>query len=226
MSKVLLAEQDEKVGRCVAGALHEHGYVVDECWTSADALRLIELGGYHLVVIDAALARLDGFAVCRQARGRGVVMPIFVLGAGHRLEERILAFESGADEVLVQPFVMEELLARVRALLRRSLGYATTSTIVCGDLELNRLNGTATLAGQRLRCTARELAVLAYLAERQGQSVTRTDLLVGVWSDSFERDSNTLDVHLCHLRGKLGSHAWMIETVRGKGYRLRSERKG
>ncbi len=225
MSKVLVAERDEKVGRFLAGALRQHGYVVDECWTSADALRLVDLGGYDLVVMDAALGRLDGFAVCRRVRARGAVTPIFVLGAAPGLRERILAFESGADDVLVKPFEMDEVLARVRALLRRSVGYPAT-TLVCGDFELDCLKGTATLAGERLRCTARELAVLLFLAERRGEPVSRTELLVGVWSASFEGGSNAVDVHLCHLRSKLGSHAWMIETVRGKGYRLRSRPKG
>jgi DNA-binding response OmpR family regulator len=118
----------------------------------------------------------------------------------------------------------------VHALLRRSTGHAPGSeghvNVTCGEIEVNRIEGYAALAGQRLRCTAREIAVLAYLAERQEEVVTRAELLAAVWDSSFDGGSNAVDVHRCHLRAKLGEQAWMIETVRGKGYRLRSQRAG
>lgn len=231
MSKVLIAMKNEKRGYFVTHALRERGHAVDECARGPDALRLIERGAHDILVVDAALADVDGFAVSREARRRGVQTPIFMLGVVRSVKDLLRGFDSGADDFLIAPFVMDEFLARVDALLRRSLGHPPgggvgQANVICGELEVNRIEGYAALAGQRLRCTAREVAVLAYLAERHDQVVTRAELLAGVWDSSFDGGSNAVDVHLCHLRAKLGESAWMIETVRGKGYRLRSRRDG
>jgi DNA-binding response OmpR family regulator len=223
MPRILVAIHNEKVGHFVASALREHRHVVDECWTGADALRQLDLAGPHLLVavVDAALGDMDGFAVSSEARRRGVRTLILMLGATESVKERVRGFTSGADDFLSKPFVMDELLARVHALLRRSVGHRP---IVCGELEVDLLTGRATLAGQELHCTARELAVLVYLAEHRDEPVTRLELLAAVWGSSFDPSSNAIHVLLTHLRGKLGGYAWMIETIRGKGYRLRSQR--
>jgi DNA-binding response OmpR family regulator len=219
MPRVLVAVPNEKLGHFVSRALREQAYVVDQCASGSEAIRRLQLGGIHvaLAVVHAALPDLDGFAVSCEARRRRLPTPILLLGATEAVEERVRGLSSGADDVLSQPLVVEELVARVRALLRRSL---VDRTLVCGELEVNRL-GRATLAGRDLRCTARERDVLAYLAEHRDELVTRLELLAAVWGSSG--DGGSVDVHLSHLRTKLGSHAWMIETVRGKGYRLRSE---
>jgi DNA-binding response OmpR family regulator len=226
MSRVLVALKNDKSRHFVTHALRERGHAVDACSVGADALRLVEVGAHDVLVVDTTLAGIDGFTLSREVRRRGVEAPVLMLGEARSVKDKLRGFDSGADDFLVVPFAMDELVARVRALLRRSElrgpGGATCAKVVCGELEVNRVERVATLAGQRLRCTSREVAVLAYLAERQDELVTRAELLARVWDSSFEGGSNAIDVHLCHLRAKLGENAWMIETVRGKGYRLRS----
>ena len=144
-----------------------------------------------------------------------------MLGATTSVNDRVRGLDSGADDFLISPFAVEEFRARVRALLRRQAG---PRKLVCGELEVDRVEPCAKLAGRRLPCTARELAVLVCLAERQGEIVTRMELLVGITDAAVDSASNAVNVHLCHLRSKLGEHAWMIQTVRGRGYRIRSRR--
>jgi DNA-binding response OmpR family regulator len=136
------------------------------------------------------------------------------------VSEKVLALETGADDYLCKPFDVEELVARTRALARRAVGYAR---VRCGDLEIDRLERQAYLGGKRLSLTTRELALLLRLALHADKIVTRTDLLANVWEATFDTGSNILEVHVSRLRDKLGDRASMIETVRGVGYRLRSE---
>ncbi len=219
MVKALVAEDNERVGHLLAQTLRDGGHLVDECWTGAEALRLGCSSAYDLLVLDTALTKVDGFTVCRTMRQCGVRTLILMLGATARVDDRVRGLESGADDFVVKPCAQEEFLARVHALLRRQ---AAPRKLVCGELEVDRLEGSATLAGRRLRCTAREFALLLHLAERQGAVVTPIGLFAAVWNASLEGSVNAVQVHICHLRAKMGAHAWMIETVRGEGYRLRS----
>ena len=219
--KVLVAENDEKVGHFVAQLLRDDGHIVEECWTGAGALRLSRLGAYSLLILDSALSDPDGFAVSREVRQLGIHTPILMLGTATDVSDRVRGLESGADDFLVEPFAVPEFLARVHALLRRQ---GTPGRFVCGALEVDCTEALALLGGRRLHCTARELAILAHLARRREQVVTRAELLAEVWDDAYEGGTKAIDVHVCHLRASLGDHAWMIETVRGKGYRLRARR--
>jgi len=218
--KALVLEDDPKIARFVAQVLREEGYAVDHCATGADALRLAELGGYELVILDWMVPDIDGLSVCRELRRRGVVTPILMLSARGQVSERVLGLETGADDYLVKPFEVEELVARARALARRTVGYAR---IRCGELEIDRIERHVFLAGRRLALTAREFSLLLRLALHADKVVTRTDLLANVWEASFDTGSNILEVHVSRLRDKMGEHSTMIETVRGVGYRLRSQ---
>ena len=151
--KALVLEDDPKIARFVAQVLREEGYAVDHCATGADALRLAELGGYELVILDWMVPDIDGLSVCRELRRRGVVTPILMLSARGQVSERVLGLETGADDYLVKPFEVEELVARARALARRTVGYAR---IRCGELEIDRIERHVFLAGRRLALTARE----------------------------------------------------------------------
>src|SRR5579871_2654224 len=159
--KALVLEDDPKIARFVIQILREEGYAVDQCSTGADALRVAELGGYELMVLDWVVPDVDGLSVCRELRRRGVVTPILMLSARGQVGERVLGLETGADDFLVKPFEVEELVARARALVRRTVGYAR---VRCGELEIDRVDRSAIIGGRRLQLTGREFSLLLRLA--------------------------------------------------------------
>jgi DNA-binding response OmpR family regulator len=164
---------------------------------------------------------MDGLAACRAIRGRGNVAPILMLTARGETRERVLGLEAGADDYMVKPFEVDEFVARVRALVRRTSGFGSMR---CGRLVVDRVKREAALDGAALVLTNREYALLLHMLHRADQVVKRSELLAHVWGMNFDPGSNLLDVHVSRLRDKLGDSAWMIETVRGVGYRLRRER--
>ncbi len=219
--KVLLVEDDVKVARFVTRVLVEEGYVVDHCSTGSDAARLGQTGMYELILLDWMLPDIDGLSVCRELRRAGLVTPILMLTARGEVRERVLGLETGADDYVTKPFEVEELLARIKALVRRSSAF---SKLVCGELEIERMNRRVLLRGIALDLTTREYALLLHLALRVGRGVPRSELLSSVWEMKFDPGTNLVEVHVSRLRDKLGDLSWMIETVRGVGYRLRAER--
>ncbi len=216
--KVLIVEDDEKVARFIARVLGEEDFVTDLCASGADAVRQASAVAYDVILLDWMLPDLDGLAVCRELRRTGNVTPIIMLTARGEVRERILGLETGADDYVVKPFEIDELLARIQAVLRRTHGFGRMQL---GELEIDRLQRRVTLAGRPLELTAREYTLLLSLAHQVDRVVARTELLSQVWSTQFDPGSNIVDVHISRLRDKLGQHAWMIDTVRGKGYRLR-----
>jgi DNA-binding response OmpR family regulator len=216
--KILVTEDDRKVAGFLQRALSEEGYTVDLCTSGAEAVTQARAGLYNLVVLDWMIPDLDGLEVCRQLRRGGSAVPILMLTARGELQERVLAFNAGADDYIVKPFEVEEFIVRVAAILRRSVGLLRFRL---GALEIDRESRNALLDGKRLELTTRENALLLHLAYRAGQVVTRSELLLRVWSTQFDSGSNVVEVHMSRLRDKLGKHAWMLETVRGRGYRLR-----
>jgi DNA-binding response OmpR family regulator len=218
--KILVVEDDPKLARLLRRVLAEEGHVVDVCVNGDEALVQGRSGVYGLVLLDWMIPGVDGLSVCRELRRSGSQVPILMLTARCELSERVLAINAGADDYMAKPFEIDELLARLTALLRRSIGQQVISL---GELEVDRLDRNATLAVKRLKLSAREFDVLAYLACRANQPVERSDLLAHVWPTQFDSGSNVVDVHINRLREKLGSFAWMIETIRGRGYMLRSE---
>jgi DNA-binding response OmpR family regulator len=219
--RLLVLEDDPKLARVLAQIFSEEGYTVDLCTTGADAIAQATAGKYSLLVLDWMVPDIDGLAACREMRRRGVMSPILILTARSSTPERVLGLDAGADDYLTKPFEIDELLARARALVRRTAGIGN---LQCGELEIDRLARRATIAGRELPLTEREFAVLGQLAQRQEQVVTRSELLAHVWEGHFEPDSNLVEVHMFRLREKLGSHKWMIQTVRGRGYRLRGSK--
>jgi DNA-binding response OmpR family regulator len=217
--KALVVEDDAKVARFLSRVLREEGYAVDLCANGADGVTQAETGLYDLIVLDWMMPELDGLSVCRRIRRSGCTAPVLMLTGRGETRERVLGLEAGADDYLVKPFEVEELVARVHALQRRASG---RGTFRCGDLELDPTERRAALAGKALTLTTREFALLHRLAQRVDKVVTRTDLLSHVWETKFDPGSNLVEVHMSRLRQKLGDHAWMIETVRGVGYRLRT----
>lgn len=217
--KVLVVEDDPKVARFVVRVLSEEGFTVDLCKSGADGVEQARTGLYDLLVLDWMLPDVDGLSVCREVRTAGITAPIFMLTARGETKERVLGLETGADDYMVKPFEVEEFVARVRALLRRSAGFAR---VQCGPLEVDRVGHRVLLSGAPMALTSREYALLAHLLQKTDKVVTRTELLAQVWETTFDPGSNLVEVHISRLREKLGAHSWMIETVRGAGYRLRS----
>jgi DNA-binding response OmpR family regulator len=219
--RVLVVEDDQKLARFLVRVLVEEGFTVDRCSSGADAVTQARAGFYNLVLLDWMIPDLDGLEVCRQIRRSGSTVPILMLTARDQVGERVLGLDAGADDYLVKPFEIEELVARIHALLRRSAGHAQ---LRLGALEIDRAGHRVLVDGKALDLTARELALLMHLALRDNRVVTRSELLSQVWSVRFDPESNVVEVHISRLRDKLGRCAWMIETVRGRGYRFRTHR--
>ncbi len=215
--KVLVVEDDAKLSRFLIRVLVEEGFTADGCAKGADGIAQACSQIYDLIILDWMLPDVDGLAVCREVRSKGVRTPILMLTARGELRERVLGLETGADDYLVKPFEVEELVARIRALVRRASGFAKLGI---GALELDRVGREVTLGGQVLDLTSREYALLLDFVHHAEKIVTRTELLARVWGTSFDPGSNLVEVHVSRLRDKLGDYSWMIETVRGAGYRL------
>jgi DNA-binding response OmpR family regulator len=217
--RCLIVEDDTKLALFLSRALNEEGYVADICGRGVDAIAQVHGGAYDFIVLDWMLPGMDGLAVCRELRQGGVTTPIIMLTARGEVGERVLGLRAGADDYLGKPFELEELLARIQAVLRRT---TATGNLTFGDLEINRLGHRASLAGKPIDLTSREFGLLLHLAYNAGRVVPRSELLAKVWGTTFDPGSNLIDVHIKRLRDKLGKHAWMIDTVRGAGYRLKA----
>jgi DNA-binding response OmpR family regulator len=218
--RILIVEDDSRLARFVSRVLVEEGYTTDTCACGSDAIAQAQSGLYDLVVLDWMLPDVDGLSVCREIRKAGLATPILMVTARGEVRERVLGLDSGADDYLVKPFEIDELLARVRALVRRSAGL---TKLAVGPLELDRIGRRAILRGLPVELTPKEFSLLLHMAHRSGRVVTRSELLAQVWDLKFDTGTNLLDVHISRLRQKLGECGPMIETVRGYGYRLREE---
>ncbi|PZO13953.1 MAG: DNA-binding response regulator [Burkholderiales bacterium] len=215
--RILLVEDDPTLRAQLRAGLQEAGYAVDEADNGRDAHFLGDTGSFDAVVLDLGLPVLDGLSVLKRWRSAGRVVPVLILTARDNWSEKVAGIDAGADDYLTKPFHMEELLARLRALIRRAGGLASP-LLQCGDLALDTRSGRVTLQGQTVALTSHEYKVLAYLMHRPGAVVSRTELTEHIYAQDFERDSNTIEVFVGRLRKKLPPA--LIETVRGLGYRL------
>jgi two-component system OmpR family response regulator len=215
--RLLLVEDDPRLRAQLRAGLGEAGYAVDEADNGVDAQHLGQTETYDAVVLDLGLPRLDGLSVLERWRAAGRTMPVLILTARDGWHEKVAGIDAGADDYLVKPFHMEELLARLRALIRRAQGLASP-LLRSGTLALDTRSGRVTVDGQAVPLTAHEFRLLAYLMHRPGQVVSRTELTEHLYAQDFDRDSNTIEVFVGRLRRKLPPET--IETVRGLGYRL------
>jgi len=214
--RLLLVEDDTKLVRALTVGLEREGYVVDAAESGDLAMELARATDYEGVVLDLMLPGIDGFTVCRQLRSEGRWMPVLMLTARTDVTDRIRGLDAGADDYLVKPFDFGELLARLRALLRRG-PIERPSTMAIGDLRIDAGTRVVTRAGEEIELTAREYDVLEFLARRPGRVVSRSELLDEIWSD-YEGSPNIIDVYVGYLRKKLGRA--LIRTVRGSGFVL------
>ena len=215
--RILLVEDDPTLRGQLRAGLQEAGYAVDEADNGRDAHFLGDTEAFDAVVLDLGLPVLDGLSVLKRWRSAGRAVPVLILTARDNWSEKVAGIDAGADDYLTKPFHMEELLARLRALIRRAGGLASP-LLVCGELALDTRSGRVTLQGQTVALTSHEYKVLEYLMHRPGAVVSRTELTEHIYAQDFERDSNTIEVFVGRLRKKLPPA--LIETVRGLGYRL------
>ncbi len=215
--RLLLVEDDPTLRAQVRAGLQDAGYVVDEADNGRDAHFQGDTEAYDAVVLDLGLPLLDGLTVLKRWRDAGRTLPVLILTARDNWSEKVAGIDAGADDYLTKPFHLEELLARLRGLIRRAAGQASP-VLRCGELALDTRSGRVTLAGQPVSLTSHEHKVLDYLMHRPGAVVSRTELTEHIYAQDFDRDSNTIEVFVGRLRRKLPPG--LIETVRGQGYRL------
>ncbi len=214
--RLLLVDDDTKLVRALTLGLEREGYAVDAAESGDLAMELARATDYEGIVLDLMLPGIDGFTVCRQLRSEGRWMPVLMLTARTGVTDRIRGLDAGADDYLVKPFDFGELLARLRALLRRG-PIERPPIMAIGDLRIDAGTRVVTRAGQEIELTAREYDVLEFLARRPGRVVSRSELLDEIWSD-YEGSPNIIDVYVGYLRKKLGRA--LIRTVRGSGFVL------
>jgi len=219
--RVLVVEDDRALGAVLVRGLAEEGYAVDLVATALDTEHAVDTVPYDVVVLDLGLPDGDGTDVCRRMRSAGNMTPVLMLTARDEIGDTVRGLDAGADDYLPKPFHFPELTARVRALLRRP-PMAIGTVIEVGDVRLDTAAHAATRAGIRIALTAREFALLDYLARHEGAVVSRSDLIDHVWDGDYDGLSNVVDVHVANLRRKLAIPATNdpIETVRGVGYRM------
>ena len=215
--RVLIVEDEPTLASQLAAALGQAGYAVDRADNGVDALALGSNEPVDAVILDLGLPRIDGLTVLKKWRAAGRTMPVLILTARDNWHEKVAGIDAGADDYLAKPFHMEELLARLRALIRRAGGHASAE-LACGELRLETRAGRVSVGGEPLTLTSHEYRVLDYLMHHPGQIVSRSDLIEHIYAQDFDRDSNTVEVFIARLRKKLPEGA--IETVRGLGYRL------
>ena len=214
---MLVVEDEALLSRQLANALGQAGYAVD---CAADGERAEFLGRterYDAVVLDLGLPKIDGLTVLRRWREAGLAMPVLVLTARASWHEKVQGIDGGADDYVAKPFRMEEVLARLRALIRRATGHAQPQ-LQCGPVALDPRLATVTVDGVLVKLTSHEFRVLSYLMHHQGRVVSQSELTEHIYAQKFDRESNTVEVFIARLRRKLG--ATFIQTVRGLGYRI------
>jgi two-component system copper resistance phosphate regulon response regulator CusR len=221
---VLVVEDERRVRSFIERGLSEEGFTVRACGDGVGANTAIEAEGVELVLLDWMLPAESGLDILRRWRRSGNVIPVIMLTARDALEDRVAALNAGADDYVVKPFSFEELLARVRAVLRRSAGRASP-VLTVGDLLLDPAKHRVTRAGVSIRLTQREFALLYFLMQRAGETVTRTQIIAGVWEYDFETFSNVLEVYIRYLRLKIDEPFGqpLIHTERGVGYRIQAD---
>jgi len=219
--RLLLVEDDPRIAHFVAKGLKEQAYAVDVVANGNDALYQVEINDYDVVILDVMIPGLDGFATCRAIRSAGRRMAILMLTARDATEDRIRGLDSGADDYLTKPFEFGELLARLRALLRRP-SELRAPQIVVGDLVLDTASQTAKRGARSIPLTAKEYALLEFLARNAGRVVGRSEIAEHVWDESFDPFSNLIEVYVNRLRRKIdeGAAKPLLQTRRGSGYML------
>ena len=215
--RILIVEDEPTLARQLRQTLESAGYAVDSATDGEDGQFLGETENYDAVILDLGLPEVDGLTILDRWRKSGIRVPVLVLTARDSWSDKVAGLDAGADDYLAKPFQFEELIARLRALIRRASGNAS-SELVAGDVRLDTRSGRVTLAGEPVKMTAQEYKLLSYLMHHKGKVVSRTELIEHIYDQDFDRDSNTIEVFITRIRKKLGAE--LITTIRGLGYSL------
>ena len=215
--RVLVVEDDPDLSRQLSEALKDSGYAVDVADNGEDGHFMGDTEPYDAVILDLGLPIIDGISVLQKWRADGKTFPVLILTARDQWSEKVSGFDAGADDYLTKPFHHEELLARLRALMRRAAGH-TTDSIEIGGLLVDNRAARCFVDGMPIKLTSHEFRLLSYMAMHRGRVISRTELVEHIYDQDFDRDSNTIEVFVGRLRRKIGTNR--IETVRGLGYRL------
>ncbi len=217
--RLLVVEDDRDLNRQLVAALEGAGYAVDRAFDGEEGGFLGETEPYDAIVLDIGLPKRDGIAVLEAWRGAGRAVPVLILTARDRWSDKVRGFDAGADDYVGKPFHMEEVLARVRALLRRAAGHASAQ-LTCGPVVLDTRAGRVSVDGNPVKLTSHEYRLLSYLMHHAGRVVSRSEIVEHLYDQDFDRDSNTIEVFVGRLRRKLGVD--VIQTLRGLGYLVAS----
>ena len=215
--RILVVEDDVNLNRQLKEALTEAGYAVDVAFDGEEGHFLGDTEPYDAIVLDIGLPQMDGLSVLEEWRRAGKTTPVLLLTARDRWSDKVQGIDAGADDYVAKPFHMEEVLARIRALVRRAAGLASNE-IVAGSVRLDARSGKVTVDGQSVKLTSHELRLLSYLMHHKGKVISRTELTEHLYDQDFDRDSNTIEVFVGRLRKKLPEDC--IQTVRGLGYQI------
>jgi two-component system, OmpR family, response regulator len=218
--RLLVVEDERDLNRQLVAALEEAGYVVDRAYDGEEGLFLAETEPYDAIVLDIGLPKKDGISVLEALRTGGHKAPVLILTARDRWSDKVRGFDAGADDYVAKPFHMEEVLARLRALVRRASGHASPE-LVSGPVRLDTRAGRVVVDGTAVKLTSHEYRLLSYLMHHAGRVVSRTELVEHLYDQDFDRDSNTIEVFVGRLRKKLGVD--LIQTMRGLGYLIDKE---
>lgn len=222
--RILVVEDEKKIADFIKRGLREEGYAVDTAGDGENGLFMARTNEYDLILLDLMLPKLDGISLCRKLKGSKVLAPVIMLTAKDTVKDKVLGLDSGADDYLTKPFAFEELLARIRAILRKRDSQVMT-TIKVSDLELDLITHKVKRGDKDIELTAKEYSLLEYMMRNAGVIVTRTMISEHVWDIDFDTFTNVIDVYINYLRNKIdsGFRKKLIHTVRGRGYILKED---
>lgn len=220
--RILIIDDERLVSNMIRKLLTGHGYSVDACYDGRTGIEQAKRLTYDLVLLDWQMPDVDGVTVLRELRAAALTSPVIMLTSRDEARDKAFVLDAGADDYVVKPFEVDELLARIRAVLRRT---QQLGEIRVGDLHLDRLRHVATIAGKKVDLTAKEIDFLFCLAARQGHVVSKVELLRDVWGYAFDPGSNIVEVTVSRMRGKLEAYDWVVATERGRGYRFRTSKQ-
>jgi len=222
--RILIVEDDNTIAHFIEKGLEEEGFAVDHVANGEDGLHMALTEPYDLAILDIMLPKLDGLTVLQRLRESGITTPVIILSAKRSLDDRVKGLQSGGDDYLTKPFAFTELVARVRALIRRSTGTADPTSLNAADLNIDLLRREVTRGADTIELQPKEYALLEYLMRNKGRVVTKTMIIEHVWNYNFDPETNVVEARICRLRDKIdkGHDPKLIHTIRGAGYVLKT----